>query len=595
VTKQITGTTNYYYLGSTHKLPTKIERINTDGSTDRSYIKYTKDYILANDDMDDQAMGAIKGLTLQNVNIPIEKYYTLTRAGVEKTMKADLVKFAAFSSGLTTPLSIYMPAQQLSVISSAGISSFPVSYNNSGTFTNYSGYTTRANLTDYNGSGSLLTGDDNYKNVKSQIVDDKTLLPVASIANARYNEVSYSNFDGSEPKYGLAIGGTGATYSTPMSISGVYSLAFPSSATLTDTLALKPGAKRYVYSCWINSTSSGVLTVSLYNSTGTLFGSQTINFTSGTRFLYYEQLLNTNGITGTFSIKVQTNTSMNIDDILFYPENAKVAVSAYDPKTLLKNAEGNTNGVYKYYGYDQYDRLKYVFDQDYNIVTKNTYASANTIANSLTSSSFTYSPSNIVNVGNSVTFTGVFGSNTCTPGTYYSWNFGDGTAPTTPSLTNSNPTHTYTTAGKYTVSYIVSNPIFGSKTVTQDIPVYYLVNGCQSGVYGFTPPNGAVLTQSCSTYPNNTSNSYFTITGITGAPAGTTFTYTWQIYYYSGVDSLTWTTLTTGITTSPPELTVPFVKSTFRAYDIRCNVTSTIGGVSMTARSPIFSVSVGGS
>jgi len=588
---QLSGTTNYYYTGVNHKLPTQIQTTNTDGTIDRKYLKYTKDYPYANDDLFDAAMGAIKALTLLNVNVPIETYNTVTRSGVEKTVRADLVKYAAFSSGQSSPANIYLPAQRLHFISSTGISSFPASYNNSGSFVNYSGYVPSANLTAYNSSGYLLTSDDNYNNVQSQIIDDKLLLPVATILNAKYNEISYTNFDGSEPKYGLTV--ANSTYNSSVSRTGTNSLSISASSLLSGTLNLKNNAKKYVFSCWTNAASAGALTISLYTNSGTLFSTQTQNFAaSGAGWNYYEQKVSTNGLSGSFTIKVQTNTGINIDDILFYPESSEVTTFAYDPYKYFKTAETNTNGVSKYYLYDQYYRLQYVLDQDKNIVLKKTYASANSISNGLGATGFSYSPSSSIRTTTAVTFTGTSASVACTPGTYYSWNFGDGTS-SGPSLTNTNPVHTYSAAGIYSPTFTVSNAIYGTQTATLSLSVAFTVNGCQSGVYGFTPPNGTVLTNTCSGQPSNTSNSYFTITGITGAPVNANFTYQWQRFYWDTghPDSQVWTNIS-GTSINPPQLVIPFVASSFRPYDIKCIVTDTNTG--LTGVIGPFSVSVGG-
>lgn len=70
-------------------------------------------------------------------------------------------------------------------------------------------------------------------------------------------------------------------------------------------------------------------------------------------------------------------------------------------------------------------------------------------------------PANQCLTGNNFSFT-----NTGTAGVTYSWNFGDGNT-----STQQNPSHSYATAGTYTVTQIVSNPPCAD-TVTASITVY---------------------------------------------------------------------------------------------------------------------------
>ncbi len=583
-TKRITSVNNYYYNGSNHKLPTEIQTTNTDGSIDRTYIKYVKDYTWSLPNF--SPLNYLKGL---NENIPVEKYYTVTRSGVENAFSGELTLFGAYLSGVSTPSNIYLPSQTLQFISSTGISNFPASYNNSGTFTYYSGYIPVANDTAYNYFGYVLSQDDNFKNVKSQMIDDNLLLPVSSILNANWNEVAYSNFDGSDARFGFSQ--TGCSINSTTCRTGTNSLTFPTTGLIQSTKVLRNNAKNYIFSAWINAASSGTLTISLYTNTSTLFGTATISFTSsGSGWKYYEQKINTNGLTPSFTIKVQTSTANNIDDILFYPESAEVTTYAYNPNNFLKTAETNTNGVSKYYGYDNFYRLQYVYDQDRNIVLKKTYASASTIASGLISASFTTNPASGISVTTPITFTGQTGSGACTPGTYYSYNFGDGTS-TTPSLSGANSIHSYTTAGNYTVTFTVTNSIFGTKTYTQTITALMLPNVCQSGVWAYY--GGHVYQMTCTGYPNDTTHSYFQVIGVTGLPPGHTLTYQWWIEYTAtgtGCGSTSWTQIS-GATTSQCIRT--FSRSTFCPYNIKCVVTDTNNGQVVTTS--IMSVQNNGS
>ena len=570
--KQTTSTTTYSYLSAAHKQPTKIETTNKDGSINRTYLKYAKDYSWPVGSTD-----PLKYLTDLNVNTISEKYYSVVRSSTEKYFAAELTKYGSFPSGVASPSQIYLPAQLLKFISSGGDPNFTPSQVNSGIFQYYSGYFVADNYTDYNSSGTLLTADDNHKTVMTSISDDNFPSTFGKVLNASYKEVAYSNFDGSENKFGFTQ--TGGTINSTNYRTGYNSLTLPVGALLQTTKNLKLNSRNYVFSGWINAATAGTLTISLYNSSGSLFGTKTISFqVSNPGWLYYEQKINTNGLTSSFNLKVQTSTTINIDDVLFYPEDAEVTTYAYTKYSLLRTAETNTNGVSKYYGYDPFYRLQYVYDQDKNIIQKKTYTSANSIAMGLVSASFTTSPSTGINTNTNITFTGLVGSGACTPGTSYAWDFGDGTVINS-SLTAINPTHTYATAGNYSVTLTISNSIFGTKTYTQVITVLFVAYYCQSGVWAYA--SGQTYTMTCGGYLHDAFNSYFQVSGFTGLPTGHTVSYQWQIAYTAtgtNCQSTSWT----NVGTNYVQYIKPFSPATFCPYQIRCLITDTNNGQIVT-------------
>jgi PKD repeat protein len=76
--------------------------------------------------------------------------------------------------------------------------------------------------------------------------------------------------------------------------------------------------------------------------------------------------------------------------------------------------------------------------------------------------SFTVAPPATCLTGNSFAF-----SNTSTGATSYSWTFGDGNT-----STSINPTHTYTTAGTYTIKFVVASGNGCKDSTTQTVTVY---------------------------------------------------------------------------------------------------------------------------
>jgi len=570
--KQQVTITNYYYQSPNHKLVTKIESVNTDGSTNRQYIQYAKDFNTST--AADGPSTAIKGMVSLNQNYPIEKYWTVTRNGTELTVAAELNKYGLITPSI--PQYMYLPVQRLNFVSGTGVGNFAFSsISGAGAFQNYSGYIPTANYTVYHPNGVLMTSDDTHNNSKTDLIDDDILSSVASITNASYSEMGFGSFETTGFEYQFTITGGGTT--NTFGRTGLYSYAMTTGTILSRTLNLHANAKRYVFSCWLNAATAGTLTVSVYNSGGTQVTSAPIGFgINGTgQWQYYEVKLPTTSVSGSFSVKVQSSVGTNIDDILFYPENSEVTTSFHNVYSGLLLAKTNTNGVAEYYGYDNLLRLQYVYDQDKNIVVKKTYINANDLA-TLPSANFSHS-SNLY-AGQSVTFTGP-ANTACMPGTYYQWSFGDGgSLPST--LGNSVVNHAYSSSGTYTVTLTTTNSFYGTRVSTQNITILanLTVNICQSGVAVFNPssPYQAITLLTCPPNPSNNTHCYFTLTGITD-PSGTqAYTYQWQEQYTDGGSgSGVWFNLSPGGTGT--QAVIPYTGRGFRSFEMRLVVTATNG------------------
>jgi hypothetical protein len=115
--------------------------------------------------------------------------------------------------------------------------------------------------------------------------------------------------------------------------------------------------------------------------------------------------------------------------------------------------------------------MLFQYDQDKNIVAKNTYLMPNDIG--AFSPYFSYSPNTSITSATSLSFIGASGFGCGTSGNTYSWNFGDGTT-TSPSTSNT-ATHTYSTTitsnTNYTATLTVTSPFLSTKTYSQTITV----------------------------------------------------------------------------------------------------------------------------
>jgi hypothetical protein len=304
-----------------------------------------------------------------------------------------------------------------------------------------------------------LTVDDNFKHIGTTLINHWANQPVAVFSNAAYNEVAYSDFDSDQtsPAYGFTITGTGSYTPVGSHAGNAAGLASTQAVTTTSLLTKNAVAANYIFSIWINATTAGTLTITL---TG-ISTHPTVSYTTG-GWKYYEVHIPVSTLSSSYTVSFTASTNISIDDILFYPDVATATTATYDPATHYKIASTNTNGVSAYYSNDQWGRLLYAYDQDHNIVQKNTFITA-TDASSYNNlvTSVTGGNANVTNT-TPVSFS-VTGPDPCAAaGTTVSWDFGDGTKVSSAGLIS--PTHTYHLSGTNTIPVkdTIRSPFFGT-------------------------------------------------------------------------------------------------------------------------------------
>lgn len=465
-------TTKIYYTSLQHKLPTQIERQNSDGSINRTYTNYSKDFNAAV--ASDSSALAISHLQGANMNIPLEIYYKSERSGVNRTIGAQLVKYNTFNP-VGAVGALYLPAQKLSFSDDNGVTDFSPASINAGIFTKDPRYIVNENYRAYDFAGYLFTKDDNNRNVQTVIIDHYTKQPVASVSNAAITEIGYNDFDTQLYECDFKKDNNTYSYSTN-SRTGTKSLSLEALATLSRTVKKNVNADNYIFSVWANSTAAGNITLTLTNTSNQASNYTLVLANSIGKWKYYELKVPVTNMSASFTAKFQSNIAVLIDDVLFYPENAEVNTAAYDLGSFLKTAETNTNGVSKYYSYDGFGRLRYAFDQDKQILLKKTYIKDGTshavVLNSTLSSNTN---------GQSILNFNASGSGySTTEGMTFDWNFGDGTTGITTSAGTTS--HTFTKAGTYTVKVTLNSPFYSKKDTTLNVnvqatfPVYYTKN-----------------------------------------------------------------------------------------------------------------------
>jgi hypothetical protein len=458
----------------------------------------------------------------------------------------------------------YLPSQQLKVLQPDGTASF-TPYNINGQTANADpGYVPVNNFQSYDVTGTPQTVDDGNRNVKTIVINHATNSVAATFGNAAYQEVGFNDFDtdiASPQSISFTINGSGTFSSNGSHAGNGYGLGTGQTFSKTIT-SRNVKVSNYIFSIWINAASAGNLNFTLSGGNTSTYSK---SFSAG-GWTYYEWKLPVNNMSSAFTLSVNANQPISIDDILFYPEIARVSTAAYDPLTSYLIAETNTNGVSSYYKKDQWGRLLFQYDQDKNILNKKSYITPDMVSPTLLSP--TVSPSEtIANLPANFTAN----ASACVTGVTFSWNFGDGT-PVITSFNGYTQSHTYGTTGNFTVTVTASHPTLGTSSSSQTVTVKsppLTPQICLSGVRSWQRCTGtAISILTCGTNPSDNHTTYATVNSVGGSGFGN-LSYVWQISYNGG------TSWSNAGSTSPQ-----FSKecdSASTSYSLRCLVTSSSG------------------
>ncbi len=207
---------------------------------------------------------------------------------------------------------------------------------------------TRLYLQKYDVKGNLLEQAKSADLRHDYIYDYKSNYPIAECKGADSFDIAYTSFeaDGS----GNWVIGSGTRDNTS-SLTGALSYNLSNGNISKSGLG---SAVTYIVSYWSRTGAS--YTVS--GATSTLQG-KTINI-NGASWTYFEHT-----VTGVTSITV--SGSGDIDELREYPKGALMTTYTYTPLVGMSGQCDQDNRV-SYYFYDGYNRMRYVKDQDGNIL-----------------------------------------------------------------------------------------------------------------------------------------------------------------------------------------------------------------------------------
>ena len=248
----------------------------------------------------------------------------------------SITEFTTIANGNIVPSSTLVQRFSSPVISTS-MKFYPdpgAVYNTTQTFT----YDAFSNLTGLRDEGNHIV---------TNIYDYNDKYVIASVINADpiADKSAYTSFETSN--FGnWQYTGTPA-YNYNLSVTGTNSFVLSSSTnSLTTTIN---SAKPYILSLWATAP------VTVTNAT------LTKTATNINEFVYYEYKIAPN----VASVTVSGNA--NIDEVRLYPQNARMRTISYDP-LIGKTSECDENNRITYYEYDELGRLRFIKDENKNIV-----------------------------------------------------------------------------------------------------------------------------------------------------------------------------------------------------------------------------------
>jgi len=358
---------SYYHESPNHRFLTKIIQSNSDQSQLVNKMKYLGDYSVA-DPIDIAAGGIAKLIADHRTSTVIESTSSVIKAGTEayiggalstfQVLNFKAVPYRQYIFSAPDGVTSYSPSI---IQTSSGTSAFQFDQNN---------YVLAKTYTAYDG----------YLNVSEAVGRDRVTssigwgyggtVPVISVNNATLKEIAFSDFETTTDVSFSTISFT-PTYTADRVGGNAINLQSGSNNKLTRTIVTN-GSNTYVFSGWINSPSNGNVILNFTTSGTGLISSIQFPYSATNGWKYYSFTVNASSLPGSFIIEVLSSQTISLDDVAFYPFQASISTTTYNfPFGASSNTD--TRGTTNYYFYDNWGRVKFVKDENQNIVTKYDY------------------------------------------------------------------------------------------------------------------------------------------------------------------------------------------------------------------------------
>ncbi len=286
------------------------------------------------------------------IDVPIatELWQTKTAGATEELLSSEIVEYGAVPNGDYRPLNKYLFESSIPV-SKDIIHEF--SYTNPPQMIRNGSYIKLKQQTIYNTSGIAAQINDVQKNKKTTTLfayDNQ--YPVAAVTNANKDEVAYTSFEAAEKNNWQYDDARVVTNTPCVTGNKCFQLDwnYNNAIKTTFTNITKP----FILSFWANNTSSA-FTINGSSFTPVVSG-PTIN-----GWTFYQFSFAAGALTPAI------NGGCLIDELRWYPKNARMVSSTYDPG-IGKKSECDINNQLMYYEYDGMGRLQYLKDVYKNIL-----------------------------------------------------------------------------------------------------------------------------------------------------------------------------------------------------------------------------------
>jgi hypothetical protein len=241
------------------------------------------------------------------------------------------------------PVGFEYPGRSKLINLQASSSSFTNSAVAGNTISKDSRYADETIYTFTNGNPVQVTARDGISN--AYIWDYLNSQPIAKVSNASISQVAYTSFE-ADGKGNWTFAGTPVSDPTAPTGSKCY--------LLTNGQISKSGltATKYIVSFWQKATGGSVI---VSGGSNAFVAGKSVN-----GWYYYEYT-----VTGATAITISGTGTL--DELRLYPSNAQMATYTYDPLVGMTSACDADNKT-TYYFYDNLGRLKWIKDQDGNIL-----------------------------------------------------------------------------------------------------------------------------------------------------------------------------------------------------------------------------------
>lgn len=318
----------------------ELKAVDSRGDTTITLVRYSGEYI---------ATGSFPGVnyeikSLQENHMLAEPIETITLVKQKDSTKAVLSGATLYEYERLRIKKIYK------VYDKIPFDSFTVSYNNSSGFFKDSRYTLYQEVTAIDSVCIKPLTVITNTNQSTFLWDSMYSRPIAVIANAAYEDVAYTSFEGyGTGRWNVSSGSRDSSFS----ITGRKSYSLSSGSISRSGLS---SGTAYVVSYW---SRNGSYTVS--GSSSVVQGKTVDGWT------YYEH-----PVTGVSTITISGSGSAYIDELRLYPKGAQVATYCYEELIGL-TAQCDAANRITYYEYFGPGLLKLIRDQEKNILKRVEY------------------------------------------------------------------------------------------------------------------------------------------------------------------------------------------------------------------------------